>query len=298
MKKDIIIDFNHVTKRFKLYKNDKKRLLGVFSKKVPYKEKLAVRDVTFQVARGETVAFFGRNGAGKSTILKMITGVSYPTKGTIDVRGRVSALLELTSGFDPELTGRENIFLKGQLCGLLDDEIKSLEDEIIEFADIGEYIDQPVRTYSSGMRARLGFAVNVNIRPEILIVDEALSVGDKEFRSKCLDRVNEVIENDNVTLLFVTHSTSTAKQFCKRGIYLVNGQLKFDGDIDQAIALYEDAGKAAKRRRRAKKELALAEAEFARTGSEEARLKMEEAQKKLDKARAMIRELNKVGSEQ
>ncbi len=298
MKKDIIIDFNHVTKRFKLYKNDKKRLLGVFSKKVPYKEKLAVRDVTFQVARGETVAFFGRNGAGKSTILKMITGVSYPTKGTIDVRGRVSALLELTSGFDPELTGRENIFLKGQLCGLLDDEIKSLEDEIIEFADIGEYIDQPVRTYSSGMRARLGFAVNVNIRPEILIVDEALSVGDKEFRSKCLDRVNEVIENDNVTLLFVTHSTSTAKQFCKRGIYLVNGQLKYDGDIDQAIALYEDAGKAAKRRRRAKKELALAEAEFARTGSEEARLKMEEAQKKLDKARAMIRELNKVGSEQ
>ena len=298
MKKDIIIDFNHVTKRFKLYKNDKKRLLGVFSKKVPYKEKLAVRDVTFQVARGETVAFFGRNGAGKSTILKMITGVSYPTKGTIDVRGRVSALLELTSGFDPELTGRENIFLKGQLCGLLDDEIKSLEDEIIEFADIGEYIDQPVRTYSSGMRARLGFAVNVNIRPEILIVDEALSVGDKEFRSKCLDRVNEVIENDNVTLLFVTHSTSTAKQFCKRGIYLVNGQLKFDGDIDQAIALYEDAGKAAKRRRRAKKELALAEAEFAKTGTEEARLKVEEAQKKLDKARAMIRELNKVGSEQ
>lgn len=298
MKKDIIIDFNHVTKRFKLYKNDKKRLLGVFSKKVPYKEKLAVRDVTFQVARGETVAFFGRNGAGKSTILKMITGVSYPTKGTIDVRGRVSALLELTSGFDPELTGRENIFLKGQLCGLLDDEIRGLEDEIIDFADIGEYIDQPVRTYSSGMRARLGFAVNVNIRPEILIVDEALSVGDKEFRSKCLDRVNEVIENDNVTLLFVTHSTSTAKQFCKRGIYLVNGQLKFDGDIDQAIALYEDAGKAAKRRRRAKKELALAEAEFAKTGTEEARLKVEEAQKKLDKARAMIRELNKVGSEQ
>lgn len=296
MKKDIIIDFNHVTKRFKLYKNDKKRLMGVFSKKVPYKEKLAVKDVTFQVERGETVAFFGRNGAGKSTILKMITGVSYPTKGTIDVRGRVSALLELTSGFDPELTGRENIYLKGQLCGLLDEEIKELEDEIIDFADIGEYIDQPVRTYSSGMRARLGFAVNVNIRPEILIVDEALSVGDKEFRSKCLDRVNEVIEEDNVTLLFVTHSTSTARQFCKRGIYLINGQMKYDGDIDQAIALYEEAGKAARRRGKAKKEVALAEAEFAKTGTEEAKIKLEEARAKLEKARAEVRALNKIES--
>ena len=296
MKKDIIIDFNHVTKRFKLYKNDKKRLMGVFSKKVPYKEKLAVKDVTFQVERGETVAFFGRNGAGKSTILKMITGVSYPTKGTIDVRGRVSALLELTSGFDPELTGRENIYLKGQLCGLLDEEIKELEDEIIDFADIGEYIDQPVRTYSSGMRARLGFAVNVNIRPEILIVDEALSVGDKEFRSKCLDRVNEVIEEDNVTLLFVTHSTSTARQFCKRGIYLINGQMKYDGDIDRAIELYEEAGKAARRRGKAKKEVALAEAEFAKTGTEEARIRLEEARAKLEKARAEVRALNKIES--
>ena len=296
MKKDIIIDFNHVTKRFKLYKNDKKRLMGVFSKKVPYKEKLAVKDVTFQVERGETVAFFGRNGAGKSTILKMITGVSYPTKGTIDVRGRVSALLELTSGFDPELTGRENIYLKGQLCGLLDEEIKELEDEIIDFADIGEYIDQPVRTYSSGMRARLGFAVNVNIRPEILIVDEALSVGDKEFRSKCLDRVNEVIEEDNVTLLFVTHSTSTARQFCKRGIYLINGQMKYDGDIDRAIELYEEAGKAARRRGKAKKEVALAEAEFAKTGTEEAKIKLEEARAKLEKARAEVRALNKIES--
>ena len=292
MKKDIVIDFNHVTKRYKLYKNDKQRLFGVFSKHVPYQEMQAVSDVTFQVERGETVAFFGRNGAGKSTILKMITGVSYPNSGEITVNGRVSALLELTSGFDPEMTGRENIRLKGQLSGLKDEEIEELEPEIVDFADIGEYIDQPVRTYSSGMRSRLGFAVNVNIRPEILIVDEALSVGDKEFRSKCLDKVNEIIEKDNVTLLFVTHSTNTARQFCKRGIYLVKGQLKYDGDIDHAIELYDAAGKAARIRRRARKALAAAEAELARTGTEEARQQVEEARKKLQEARIRARALN------
>lgn len=239
MNKDkTVIKFSNVTKVYKLYKNDKKRFLGIFSKKVPYKKKLAVNDVSFSIKQGEAVAIFGKNGAGKSTILKMITGVTYPTSGQIDVDGRVSALLELTSGFDPELTGRENIYLKGQLCGLLDKEIAELEDEIVDFAEIGEYMDQPVRSYSSGMKARLGFAVNVNIRPEILIVDEALSVGDKNFRDKCLKKVNSIIEKDNVTLLFVTHSTGTAKQFCKRGIVMVSGKIIYDGDMDEAIALY------------------------------------------------------------
>ena len=259
MNNDIIIDFNHVTKKYKLYKNEKRRLLGVFFKKIPYKEKRAVSDVSFEVARGETVAFFGRNGAGKSTILKMITGVTYPTEGSIDVKGRVSALLELTSGFDPELTGRENIYLKGQLCGLKDDEIAELEEEIIDFAEVEEYIDQPVRTYSSGMKSRLGFAVNVNIRPEILIVDEALSVGDKEFRNKCLEKVNSIIEEDGVTLLFVTHSTGTARQFCKRGIYLSKGKLEYDGDIEGAIELYNKAGEEARKKRRKRRARAAAE---------------------------------------
>lgn len=233
-----VIEFKNVTKEFKLYKNDKKRFMAVFSKKVPYKKKLAVNDVSFQIKQGESVAIFGKNGAGKSTVLKMITGVTFPTSGEISVDGRVSALLELTAGFDPEMTGRENIYLKGQLSGLRDDEIAELEDEIVAFADIGEYMDQPVRSYSSGMKARLGFAVNVNIRPEILIVDEALSVGDKNFRDKCLEKVNSIIEKDNVTLLFVTHSTGTAREFCKRGIVMVNGQTIFDGDIDEAIELY------------------------------------------------------------
>lgn len=236
-----VIEFKNVTKRYKLYKNDKQRLFSVFSKRVPFKEKKAVNDVSFKIEKGEAVAIFGKNGAGKSTILKMITGVAYPTTGDIKVEGRVSALLELTSGFDPELTGRENIYLKGQLCGLRDAEIRELEDTIVDFAEVGEYIDQPVRTYSSGMKARLGFAVNVNIRPEILIVDEALSVGDRAFRDKCLKKVNEIVEKDNVTLLFVTHATETARQFCKRGIVMKNGKMIHDSEIDEAIKVYNSS---------------------------------------------------------
>ena len=147
--------------------------------------------------------------------------------------------MELTSGFDPEFTGRENIYLKGQLSGIKDAEIRALEGKIVDFAEIGEYIDQPVRTYSSGMKARLGFAINVNINPEILIVDEALSVGDVAFKNKCIKKVNEIIDRDNVTLLFVTHATGTAKQFCKRGIVMKNGKMLMDSDIDSAISRYE-----------------------------------------------------------
>ena len=238
MKKDIVIEFDHVTKMYKLFKNDKRRLLHTFIKKIQYKEKKAVNDVSFKIERGESVALFGKNGAGKSTILKMITGVTFPTEGTITVNGRVSALLELTSGFDPEFTGRENIYLKGQILGLKDAEIRELEPTIIDFAELAEYIDQPVRTYSSGMKARLGFSINVNIRPEILIVDEALSVGDEEFKNKCTKKVNEIVNKDGVTLLFVTHATGTTKEFCKRGLVMEKGKVTYDGDIDEAISRY------------------------------------------------------------
>lgn len=236
---DVVIKFEHVTKKYKLFKSEKRRLLYTFCKKIKYQEKKAVDDVSFEVKRGEAVALFGKNGAGKSTILKMITGVCFPTEGKIEVKGRVSALLELTSGFDPEFTGRENIYLKGQLLGLKDAEVRELEQTIIDFAEIAEYIDQPVRTYSSGMKARLGFSINVNIRPEILIVDEALSVGDEEFKNKCTKKVNEIVSKDEVTLLFVTHSSAMAKEFCSRGIVMEKGKLKFDGSIDDAIERYK-----------------------------------------------------------
>lgn len=235
----IVIEFKNVTKKYKLYKNDKQRLLGIFFKNIKYKEKKAVDNVSFQIKKGEAVALFGKNGAGKSTILKMITEVAFPTSGKIIVNGRVSALLELTSGFDLEFTGRENIYLKGQILGLTNKEIRGLEKQIVDFADLEEYIDQPVRTYSSGMKARLGFSINVNIDPDILIVDEALSVGDEEFRNKCVEKVNEIVNQEDVTLLFVTHSTAVAKSFCKRGIVMNKGKKQFDGDIDEAIEKYE-----------------------------------------------------------
>lgn len=238
MKNDTVIEFKNVTKTYRLFKSDKKRLLSLFIKTIKGKDKKAVDNVSFKIKRGEAVALFGKNGAGKSTILKMITGVTFPTEGKIKVNGRVSALLELTSGFDQEFTGRENIYLKGQILGLKNNEIKALEQTIVEFAELEEYIDQPVRTYSSGMKARLGFSINVNIKPEILIVDEALSVGDESFKKKCVKKINEIIEKENVTLLFVTHSTSVAKEFCTRGIVMQSGALKFDGDIKSAIENY------------------------------------------------------------
>lgn len=236
-----VIEFKKVSKIYKLYKNDKRRLLSIFIKGIPYKEKKAVNNVSFEIKRGEAVAIFGKNGAGKSTILKMITGVTFPTSGKINVNGRVSALLELTSGFDPEFTGRENIYLKGRILGLKEEEINKIEPAIVEFAELEEYIDQPVRTYSSGMKARLGFSVNVNIEPEILIVDEALSVGDEAFKKKCTNKINEIIEKDNVTLLFVTHSTGVAKEFCKRGIVMKQGKMVCDTDIDEAIEKYKES---------------------------------------------------------
>lgn len=238
--KKTVIEFRKVYKTYKLFKNDKKRLLSAFFKRVNYKEKKAVNGVSFKIKQGEAVALFGRNGAGKSTILKMITGVTYPTKGRVRVKGRVSALLELTSGFDPELSGIENIYLKGQLMGLKDKEFKEVEQDIINFADLEDYINQPVRTYSSGMKARLGFAVNVSINPEILIIDEALSVGDVAFRKKCVKKVDEIMTKEEVTLLFVTHSISMAKEFCKRGIVLRKGRVVLDSDIDEAIEAYEE----------------------------------------------------------
>lgn len=242
-----VISFKNVSKIYKLYPSTRKRLLSIFIKNVKYKEKKAVDNMSFEIKQGDSVALFGKNGAGKSTVLKMITQVTFPTKGEIFVDGRVSALLELQSGFDPEFTGRQNIYLKGHILGLTDKEIASLEDTIVEFSELGDYIDQPVRTYSSGMKSRLGFAINVNISPEILIVDEALSVGDNAFKIKCKEKINEIIEKDNVTLLFVTHQTAVAEEFCTRGIVMKNGKIVFDGEVHEASAFYQNMDKKKKK---------------------------------------------------
>lgn len=239
---EVVIRFGHVTKTYNLYKNDRGRFLGIFN----YKKKGmflgsvdASKDLSFEIKKGEAVAFLGHNGAGKSTALKMVTGVTHPTSGVVEVKGRVSALLELTAGFDMQLTGRENIHLRGQILGLTKDEIANMEPGIVEFAELGLYIDQPMRTYSSGMKARLGFAFAVAIDPEILVVDEALSVGDRSFQKKCIARIREIMMDENVTVLFVTHASATAKEFCSRGIVLDKGTKVYDGTIEDATAYYE-----------------------------------------------------------
>jgi teichoic acid transport system ATP-binding protein len=235
---NVVIEFKHITKTYKLYRDDRQRLKAVFVKNVNCLKSNAINNFSAKIHKGEAVALFGRNGAGKSTLLKMVTGVTFPTKGEVTVNGRVSALLELTAGFDPEFTGRENIYFRGHLLGMTTEEIQRLEPVVENFAELGDYMDQPVRTYSSGMKARLGFAINVNIEPEILIVDEALSVGDVSFRRKCLKKVKELIANEDVTFLFVTHSTSVAQEFCTRGIVMRKGSMRFDGDIDEAVDFY------------------------------------------------------------
>jgi teichoic acid transport system ATP-binding protein len=233
------IEFRRVYKRYRLYRSDKHRFLGIFSKRIAFKEVFANRNLTFTIKHGESVAILGKNGAGKSTMLKMITGVAFPSSGTITVNGRVSAILELTAGFDPEFTGRENVHLRGQLWGLDKEEIAALEREVVEFADIGVYMDQPMRTYSSGMKARVGFAIASSINPDILVVDEALSVGDKAFRQKCDLRIKEIMAEENVTIIFVTHSSGSAEAICERGIVLDKGRIVFDGPIRSAIEFYE-----------------------------------------------------------
>lgn len=239
---DIAVKFENVTKTYKLFKNDKERFFSIFWGKKKRESVTTVNannNLSFEIKRGEAVAFLGHNGAGKSTALKMVTGVAFPTKGKVTVSGHVSALLELTAGFDNQLTGRENISLRGQALGLTEEEIKELEPKVVEFADLGPYIDQPVRTYSSGMKSRLGFGFAVSSDPEILVVDEALSVGDKKFKEKCYARVREIMEDDTVTVLFVTHASSAAKEFCTRGIVLDHGTKVFDGAIADAIKFYE-----------------------------------------------------------
>lgn len=223
MDNTIAIQLTHVSKEFTLYKDEKEKFLSIFFHKKLHKH-YTLRDINLTVYQGECVGVLGKNGAGKSTLLKIITGVTYPTSGTVVVNGRVGALLELTAGFSGEMTGRENIYLKAAVLGIKKGEMTELEKKIIEFADIGEYIDQPVRTYSSGMKARLGFAIHVNIKPDILIIDEALSVGDAEFKKKCKNKVKELIK-ENVTVLFVSHNKKNIEEICTRVVSLKDGEL-------------------------------------------------------------------------
>lgn len=229
-----------ITKIYRLYNRQRDRLwesLGLDFKK-NYKEKHALNHVDFEVRKGETVGIIGTNGSGKSTMLKLITGVLTPTSGKIDVDGRISALLELGAGFNMEYTGIENVYLNGTMIGFTKEEIDQRLQSIIDFADIGDYINQPVKSYSSGMFVRLAFAVAINIDPEILIVDEALSVGDVFFQSKCY-RKFEDFKREGKTILFVSHDLSAISRYCDRAVLLNQGDKIFEGSPKEAIDIYK-----------------------------------------------------------
>ncbi len=235
-----VIEFKSVSKIYTLYKSSSQQFLALFHEPKGAKKHKALDDINLKIFKGESVGIVGNNGAGKSTILKMITGVTFPSSGDVEVHGRVAALLELTAGFSLEMSGRENIYLKGYLLGLNDEQIKEIEPLVIEFAELGDYIDQPVRTYSSGMKMRLGFAININTKPEILVIDEALSVGDAKFKAKCNKKIHELIES-GVTVLFVSHSVNAVKETCNRAIYLKKGKILFDGDVETALEMHNSA---------------------------------------------------------
>ncbi len=202
----------------------------------------ALKDVSFSVNRGDVVGIVGRNGAGKSTLLKLLSEITRPTEGRIEITGRVASLLEVGTGFHPELTGRENIFMNGTILGMSRNEVKNKIRDIIDFADVEKFIDTPVKHYSSGMYVRLAFSVAAHLEPEILVIDEVLSVGDAEFQKKCLGKMQDVAESGR-TVLFVSHNLGSVKILCNKGILLQNGRLVFDGDISEVIDKYQKSSK-------------------------------------------------------
>ncbi|MDB5118119.1 MAG: ABC-type polysaccharide/polyol phosphate transport system, ATPase component [Mucilaginibacter sp.] len=198
----------------------------------------ALKDVDFEVKRGETVGIIGRNGAGKSTLLKILSRITEPTHGRIELNGRIASLLEVGTGFHPELTGSENIFLNGAILGMSRAEIKRKFDEIVDFSGVEKFLDTPVKRYSSGMYVRLAFSVAAHLEPEILVVDEVLAVGDAEFQKKCLGKMDEVSKKDGRTILFVSHNVAAISQLCTTGILLLNGKIKKRGNISEVIDSY------------------------------------------------------------
>lgn len=212
-----------------------KAVLGRASAK--YRDFYALRDVSFSIRRGEATGIIGRNGSGKSTLLQLIAGTLRPTAGTVQVNGRVSALLELGSGFNPDFTGRENVYLNGAIYGFTHGEMATRMAEILAFADIGDFIDQPVKTYSSGMMMRLAFAVAVNVQPDVLIIDEALAVGDVFFSQKCFQRIREIVRK-GATLIFVSHDMGSIQSLCDRALLLNQGAVVFDGAPEDCVSRY------------------------------------------------------------
>lgn len=237
----VVIDVNHVTIRFNLSNekvdNLKEYFIKLIKKELMFQEFLAVKDVTFQVRKGESWGIIGTNGSGKSTLLKAISGILRPYKGTITVNGGVAPLIELGAGFDQNMTARENIYLNGCVLGHSEKYMREHFDEIVDFAELWDFLDSPIKNYSSGMRARLGFAIATMVKPDILIVDEILSVGDYKFRQKCEKRMSEMLSG-GTTLLYVSHSIEEVKRLCDHVIWLDKGNVKMIGDTIEVCDAY------------------------------------------------------------
>lgn len=238
----IIVEANELTKAYKIYekKNDMVKEAFSLTRRKYHSLYYSLSKVSFQIKKGEMLGIIGENGAGKSTLLKLLTGVTKPTSGSVTIHGKIAALLELGAGFNPNYTGIENIYLNGTMLGLSRGEIDSRLDEIVTFADIGEFIHQPVKNYSSGMFARLAFAVAINVEPDVLIVDEALSVGDIFFQNKCFRRIEQLKEN-GVTILYVSHDLASVKEMCDRVLWLEKGNVKMFGDCVEVCNEYSNA---------------------------------------------------------
>src|SRR5580698_528410 len=239
---DIAVDIRGVSKRFRLsqgkYNSLKERL--IHAGQASHEDFWALNDISFQVGEGETVGILGRNGSGKSTLLKCICGVLQPTSGEVAVRGKLAGLLELGAGFQQDLTGRENIYLNGSLLGMTKREVDRVFDAIVDFSELEEFIDGPVKFYSSGMYVRLGFAVAVNVDPDILVIDEVLAVGDERIQRKCIDRV-KLFQRQGRTILLVTHSPDQVRSICDRALVLSHGDMVTETLPGEAVRIFREA---------------------------------------------------------
>lgn len=239
--KEKCLSIKNIDKVYNMYKKPTDRIKESFSlnNKIYHDEFYALKNINIEINKGEIMGIIGKNGSGKSTLLKIITGVLTQSRGSIDINGKISALLELGTGFNMEYTGIENIYLVGLISGYSREDMKKKINEILDFAEIGSFINQPVKTYSSGMFARLAFAVSINVDPDILIVDEALAVGDMKFQLKCMDKFNEFREQGK-TILFVTHDINSVKRFCTRAVWINSGEIVEEGDVNRVTDAYLD----------------------------------------------------------
>lgn len=239
--KRVIVDVDHVSIRFNLSNqkvdNLKEYLVRLMKHELMFQEFLALKDVSFQVRQGESWGLIGTNGSGKSTMLKVISGIMKPYQGSVTVNGSVAPLIELGAGFDPECTARENIYLNGCVLGYSEKFIQEHFDEIVDFAQIGQFLDSPLKNFSSGMKARLGFSVATMVKPDILIVDEILSVGDYKFRQKCEKRMQELL-NNGTTLLYVSHNINEVRRLCDHVVWLDKGEARMIGDVKTVCDAY------------------------------------------------------------